>query len=444
MIKELLLDNIKINPKEKKLKIDNNFLLFLLKNEKEPIKLLKSLNISKEDLENIAKNLPKNQQKEFLEILSTLNLKHLSKKALKINEYKNFININQINKSEDKKEISKNDTDTITIEKLLNPNLNISLPKQNEIKIVNEIKKEIKTLIKTKKLSIPQNELKNFKQISTLKELIEFSNKNGLNIQKIIYQKQEEIKPFLIQTEKTNIILNAINTPPKQKIILNNKNTSSLTNKLKTNFNSNDYKNNDFSISLNNLLKDKNNSTNEITIIKSHKKTFFNDLEPYILQETKNNKSTETNKNEFNQNIHISNHQININLKQNIISAKQILKNFANNLKEAIENYKPPIHKLSIELNPKELGKVELTLIHRGDNLQIQINSNQQPTINFFNQHQNDLKTILVNMGYSDVNMSFNSNQQQQQKKEYSNNQKSFKNEEKEENFIIEIPYQYA
>ncbi|EDM23019.1 flagellar hook-length control protein FliK [Caminibacter mediatlanticus] len=444
MIKELLLDNIKINPKEKKLKIDNNFLLFLLKNEKEPIKLLKSLNISKEDLENIAKNLPKNQQKDFLNLLSKLDLKHLSKKQLKINEYKNFTNINQINKSEDKKEISKNDIDIITIEKLLNPNLNISLPEQNEIKIVNEIKKEIKTLIKTKKLSIPQNELKNFKQISTLKELIEFSNRNGLNIQKIIYQKKEEIKPLLIPTEKTNIVLNAINTPPKQKIILNNKTTSSLTNKLKTNLNSNEYKNNDFSISLNNLLKDKNNSTDAISTIKSHKKTFFNDLEPYILQETKNNKSTETNKNEFNQNIHISNHQININLKQNIISAKQTLKNFANNLKEAIENYKPPIHKLSIELNPKELGKVELTLIHRGDNLQIQINSNQQPTINFFNQHQNDLKTILVNMGYSDVNMSFNSNQQQQQKKEYSNNQKSFKNEEKEENFIIEIPYQYA
>jgi len=393
MIKELLFDNIKINSQEKKLKIDNNFLLFLLKNEKEPLKFLKSLNISKEDLENITKNLPKNQQKDFLNLLSKLDLDILDKKA-------------------------KNNTDIITIEKLLNPNLDIPLPKQNEIKIVNEIKKEIKTLIKTKKLSIPQNELKNFKQISTLKELIEFSNKNGLNIQKIIYSKKEEIQNIINKSHNNTITLNTINTPLKQKIIVKPtklKNQTILHHK-----------------SLLNTILNKKNTKETFDNFDLIKKTNENSDKKQDLDNTE--------KNNFQNTINITSNQ---NIKTTIISAKQSLKHFANNLKEAIENYKPPIHKLNIELNPKNLGKVEVTLIHRGDNLQIQINS-QQPTINFFNQHQNELKNILVNMGYSEVNMSFNSNQQHQQKKEYSNNQKFFKDEEKEESFIIEIPYQYA
>jgi len=129
-------------------------------------------------------------------------------------------------------------------------------------------------------------------------------------------------------------------------------------------------------------------------------------------------------------------------IQYNITKAKQTLKHFATDLKKAIDDYKPPISKLSIELNPKDLGKVEVTIIHRGDNLQVSINSNNH-AINLFNAHQQELKQNLVNLGYSDVNMSFNQQSKQQQgNREYKQNQK-FSNQEEEE-LVIEIPIQYA
>ena len=140
---------------------------------------------------------------------------------------------------------------------------------------------------------------------------------------------------------------------------------------------------------------------------------------------------------------HTQNTQIISQLKHNILKAKESLKHFASNLKEAIENYKPPISKLSMQLHPKELGKVEVTLVHRGDNLQIQINSNNT-AISFFHSTQQELKQNLINMGFTNVNMNFNQNQQQGNK-EYKQNQKFSKNENDEyDEMIIEIPYQYA
>jgi flagellar hook-length control protein FliK len=142
-------------------------------------------------------------------------------------------------------------------------------------------------------------------------------------------------------------------------------------------------------------------------------------------------------------NSNIQNHQTLTTLKTNILKAKESLKHFTSNLKEAVENYKPPVSKLSMELHPKELGKIEVTLVHRGDNLQIQINSNNT-AISFFHSTQQELRQNLINMGFTDVNMSFNQNQQQGNK-EYRQHQKFSKNENEEyDEMIIEIPYQYA
>lgn len=151
----------------------------------------------------------------------------------------------------------------------------------------------------------------------------------------------------------------------------------------------------------------------------------------------KNNNDTEKNHNLIN------NINPNIEIKHKVIQAKESIKHFSNNLKEAIENYKPPISKLSMELHPKELGKVEVTIIHRGDNLQININSNNQ-AVNFFHTHQTELKNALVNMGYSGIDMNFHSNQnkENQEKKAYKQ-YSSNKNDDYDE-LIIEIPYTYA
>jgi flagellar hook-length control protein FliK len=97
-----------------------------------------------------------------------------------------------------------------------------------------------------------------------------------------------------------------------------------------------------------------------------------------------------------------------------------------------------------MELHPKELGKVEVTIIHRGDNLQININSNNQ-AVNFFHTHQTELKNALVNMGYSGIDMNFHSNQnkENQEKKAYKQ-YSSNKNDDDYDELIIEIPYTYA
>lgn len=51
------------------------------------------------------------------------------------------------------------------------------------------------------------------------------------------------------------------------------------------------------------------------------------------------------------------------------ITPKETLQYFSQDLKEAVDQYKAPITKLSITLNPNNLGEVEVTLIQRGNNL---------------------------------------------------------------------------
>jgi len=405
-----------------------------------------------------------------------------------------------------------------------------------QIEIVRIIKKEIlsKNLLKEAKLT--NEEIKEFKKITSLKELINFANKKELNIKKISFfqiekKLQKDLKPKAkiqlsqIPPKKENPLKEILNQKniktqkseikksQKQKIEnnlntkLNTKNENTLENILKhlikktdkvtirntaaknEKINKTDLK----TTTLNKKIQEtqekpfytKNITTNMALNTKSykvlHKK--HQNIKNIIFQNTiktndyKNHQKNNTNyqkeldktiqtiinqNEENNTNLQISNQtnttEKHIKNTENIFfnhaSTQQIqpsqintqkinstIKHFASNLKETIDNYKPPVSKLSIELHPKELGKVEVTLVQRGDNLQIQINS-QPSTINFFQNTQQDLKNALINMGYSEVNMSFNSNQQQQQKQQYKQNQSIFSKEEDE--FIIEIPYTYA
>jgi len=103
-------------------------------------------------------------------------------------------------------------------------------------------------------------------------------------------------------------------------------------------------------------------------------------------------------------------------LSQKIVDAKQMVQNFAKSLREQVENYKPPVTRMQLTLDPKDLGKVEVTLVSRGNNLHIQVNSN--PTaIGLMATQGQELKNQLVSMGFSDVQMQFNMNQQQQQQR---------------------------
>ncbi len=108
-------------------------------------------------------------------------------------------------------------------------------------------------------------------------------------------------------------------------------------------------------------------------------------------------------------------------LTQKIVDAKATLKHFAQNLQEQVQNYKPPFTRMQISLDPKELGSVEVTMVSRGNNLHIQVNSN--PTaIGIMATHGNELKNQLVSMGFTDVQMQFSMNQQQQQNRQQRHN----------------------
>ena len=100
------------------------------------------------------------------------------------------------------------------------------------------------------------------------------------------------------------------------------------------------------------------------------------------------------------------------------ITPKETLQHFSQDLKAAMEQYKAPITKLSITLNPHNLGEVEVTLVQRGNNLHINFNSNTN-AMNLFIQNQAEFKNSLVNMGFTGLEM----NCSDQGKREQNQNQ---------------------
>ena len=87
-------------------------------------------------------------------------------------------------------------------------------------------------------------------------------------------------------------------------------------------------------------------------------------------------------------------------------AAKETLRNFTGSLREGINNYKPPLSKLSIELSPEHLGNVEVTLKQRGAQLIVQIHSNPQ-ALQLFMANAQDFKQQLFGIGYENVEMTF-------------------------------------
>ncbi|RDU65598.1 flagellar hook-length control protein FliK [Helicobacter sp. MIT 14-3879] len=139
-----------------------------------------------------------------------------------------------------------------------------------------------------------------------------------------------------------------------------------------------------------------------------------------------------------------------------IFDAKETIRSFVGNLKQEIMNSKPPISKITLELTPANLGSVEVSIIHQGKNIQVQLNSNQN-TLNLFIQNQSDLRAALNQIGYENITMSFSNGSQMGfsdgngKWNYYSNNDKmnNFRNEnslesENANNFEITIINNYA
>ncbi|HEG0493532.1 TPA: flagellar hook-length control protein FliK [Campylobacter jejuni] len=107
------------------------------------------------------------------------------------------------------------------------------------------------------------------------------------------------------------------------------------------------------------------------------------------------------------------------------ITPKETLQYFSQDLKEAVDQYKAPITKLSITLNPNNLGEVEVTLMQRGNNLHINFNSNTN-AMNLFIQNQVEFKNSLVNMGFTGLEMNFSDQGKREQNQNQGKNRSGY------------------
>lgn len=95
--------------------------------------------------------------------------------------------------------------------------------------------------------------------------------------------------------------------------------------------------------------------------------------------------------------------------------AQQSMRQFAGELKEAVQEYKPPFTRLTMKLNPEKLGEVEVTLVQRGNNVHVNIQSNNSTGIAFLAHNASELKAQLAHQGITNATMNFMSSGQDQQ-----------------------------
>jgi len=89
--------------------------------------------------------------------------------------------------------------------------------------------------------------------------------------------------------------------------------------------------------------------------------------------------------------------------------AKQMIKYLSSDVKNAIEDYKSPFTRVKVQLNPKNLGEMELTVVQRGKNLHVNLSSNNA-AINTLAMNANDLKVQLNNNGINNATLNFSNN----------------------------------
>ncbi|WP_033622907.1 flagellar hook-length control protein FliK [Helicobacter pylori] len=96
------------------------------------------------------------------------------------------------------------------------------------------------------------------------------------------------------------------------------------------------------------------------------------------------------------------------------IAPKETIKHFTQQLKQEIQEYKPPMSKISMDLFPKELGKVEVTIQKVGKNLKVSVISHNN-SLQTFLDNQQDLKNSLNALGFEGVDLSFSQNSSKEQ-----------------------------
>ncbi|OOP80447.1 flagellar hook-length control protein FliK [Helicobacter pylori] len=99
------------------------------------------------------------------------------------------------------------------------------------------------------------------------------------------------------------------------------------------------------------------------------------------------------------------------------IATKETIKHFTQQLKQEIQEYKPPMSRISMDLFPKELGKVEVIIQKVGKNLKVSVISHNN-SLQTFLDNQQDLKNSLNALGFEGVDLSFSQDSSKEQPKE--------------------------
>ncbi|WQR91429.1 flagellar hook-length control protein FliK [Helicobacter pylori] len=108
---------------------------------------------------------------------------------------------------------------------------------------------------------------------------------------------------------------------------------------------------------------------------------------------------------------------------------KETIKHFTQQLKQEIQEYKPPMSKISMDLFPKELGKVEVVIQKVGKNLKVSVISHNN-SLQTFLDNQQDLKNSLNALGFEGVDLSFSQDSSKEQQAPKDQPKEPFKEQE--------------
>ncbi len=111
------------------------------------------------------------------------------------------------------------------------------------------------------------------------------------------------------------------------------------------------------------------------------------------------------------------------------IAPKETIRHFTQQLKQEIQEYKPPMSKISMDLFPKELGKVEVTIQKVGKNLKVSVISHNN-SLQTFLDNQQDLKNSLNALGFEGVDLSFSQDSSKEQQAPKDQPKEPFKEQE--------------
>ncbi|MGL2489028.1 flagellar hook-length control protein FliK [Helicobacter pylori] len=111
------------------------------------------------------------------------------------------------------------------------------------------------------------------------------------------------------------------------------------------------------------------------------------------------------------------------------IAPKETIKHFTQQLKQEIQEYKPPMSKISMDLFPKELGKVEVIIQKVGKNLKVSVISHNN-NLQTFLDNQQDLKNSLNALGFEGVDLSFSQDSSKEQQAPKDQPKEPFKEQE--------------